>query len=148
MEVMVALLISAISLLGLAALQGVARKNMDMSFQYSQASLLIEDLSERMRANPVGVKAGLYNAIDTNAVSGTGIDCSADCNPTTIAENDILAWAAALKDSNQLLQGHGRTILKGNRILITVMWLGNAQHYDKAPTKCPPLECMRIEVET
>lgn len=148
MEVMIALLISAISLLGLAALQGVARKNIDMSFQYSQASLLMEDLAERMRANPIGVRAGFYTGIDTTAVSGTGADCSAGCNPATIANNDILAWSAALKNSDLLLQGSGKTQLNGDRILITVMWNGKIQRYKTLPTTCPPLDCMSFEVDS
>ena len=148
MEVMIALLISAISLLGLAALQGVARKNIDMSFQYTQASLLMEDLAERMRANPIGVRAGFYNGIDTTAVSGTGADCSAGCNPANIANNDILAWSAALKNSELLLQGSGKTQLIGERILITVMWNGKIQRYNTLPTTCPPLDCMSFEVDS
>lgn len=147
MEVMIALLISAISLLGLAALQGVARKNMDSSFQYSQASLLMEDLAERMRANPGGVKAGNYDAIDTRTVSGGSVDCSAGCDTATIAENDIRAWAAALNNSELLLVGRGTTQLNGNRILISMTWLGNPQHYNIEPTTCPPLDCMQFEVD-
>lgn len=147
MEVMIALLISAISLLGLAALQGVARKNIDMSFQYSQASLLMEDLAERMRANPVGVRAGFYSGIDTTAVSGSPVDCSAGCTPAVIATNDILAWSSALKNSDLLLQGSGKTELNADRILVTVMWNGKIQRYNTLPTTCPPLDCMSFEVD-
>ena len=147
MEVMIALLISAISLLGLAALQGVARKNMDMSYQYSQASLLMEDLAERMRANPGGVQAGGYDAIDTKTVTAAPVDCTAGCNTVTIAQNDIRAWAAAIKNSELLLVGRGTTQLNGSRILVKISWLGSPRHYKDEPTTCPPLDCMQFEVD-
>ena len=148
MEVMIALLISAISLLGLAALQGVARKNLDMSFQYSQANMLMEDLAERMRANPVGVRAGNYNAIDTTTISGNPVDCSAGCNTSTIASNDILAWSNAVKNADLILQGSGKTQLSGDRVQIRLMWNGKIQRYNTLPTTCPPLDCMYLEVDT
>ena len=147
LEVMVALLISVISLLGLAALQLSARNNLDASFQYSQASLIAQDLAERMRANPAGMRAGLYNAIDTENGAGRSIDCSGGCPPAVIAGNDINAWTNTIQNSEQLLLGIGQTSLNSNRIVVTVMWNGVRVRYNKKPTTCPPLDCLSIEVE-
>jgi type IV pilus assembly protein PilV len=148
LEVMVALLISAIGLLGLAALQVSARNNLDASFQYSQASLMAQDLAERMRANPAGMRAGLYSAIDTENGAGSSTDCSGGCTPAAIAGNDIIAWTHAIQNSELLLLGIGRTRLNGSRVEITVMWNGRRVRYSKKPTTCPPLDCLSIEVET
>lgn len=148
LEVMVALLISAIGLLGLAALQVSARNNLESSFQYSQASLLAQELAERMRANPVGLRAGLYNTIDTDNGAGTSADCSAGCDPATIASNDIIAWTQDIQNSEDLLVGIGRTELNGTRVKITVLWDGDRVRYNKRPTTCPPLDCLSIEVDT
>jgi type IV pilus assembly protein PilV len=146
LEVMVALLISAIGLLGLAALQVSARNNLDASFQYSQASLLAQDLAERMRANPAGMQGEYYNAIDTENGAGTPTDCSGGCTPATIAGNDIIAWTHNIQDSEQLLLGIGRTELNGDRVKITVLWNGQRKRYSRKPTECPPLDCLSIEV--
>jgi len=147
LEVMVALLISAIGLLGLAALQVSARNNLEASFQYSQASLIAQDLAERMHANPAGVRAGLYNAIDTSNSTGTS-NCNAGCDPAGIAGNDIAAWSQAVLDSERLLLGTGRTSVDGNQVKITVIWDGRRQRFNDQvrPTTCPPMDCLNIEV--
>jgi len=147
LEVMVALLVSAIGLLGLAALQVSARNNLDTSFQYSQASRLAQDLAERMRANPVGVRAGFYSTIDTDNGSSPN-NCDAGCDPAGIAANDIAAWSAAINDSEQLLLGTGRTSVDGNQVRITVIWDGRRQRFNdkNKPTTCPPMDCLNIEV--
>jgi len=148
LEVMIALLISAIGLLGLAALQVSARNNLASSFQYSQASLIAQDLAERMRANPVGLRAGYYNAIDTDNGAGTSANCSGGCDPASIASNDIIAWTQDVQNSDDLLLGIGRTQLNGSVVKITVLWDGDRVRYSKKPTACPPLDCLSIEVDT
>ncbi|MBD3671012.1 MAG: type IV pilus modification protein PilV [Gammaproteobacteria bacterium] len=146
LEVMVALLISAISLLGLASLQLSARNSLDASFQYSQASLIAQDLSERMHANPAGVRAGLYSNINTENGSGTLSDCSAGCSPAAIAANDIATWSQSIQNSELLLLGIGQTALNGDRVAITVLWNGQKERFKNRPTTCPPLDCLSIEV--
>ena len=145
LEVMVALLISAIGLLGLAALQVSARNNLDASFQYSQASQIAQDLAERMRANPAGVRAGFYSTIDTeNGASPS--NCDAGCDPAGIAANDIAAWTTAIQNSELLLIGMGRTTVDGNQVKITVLWDGQRKRFNKKPTDCTQLDCLSIEV--
>jgi type IV pilus assembly protein PilV len=147
LEVMVALLISAIGLLGLAALQVSARNNLDASFQYSQASLIAQGLAERMRANPAGVRAGFYNAIDTDNGAGSS-NCDAGCDPAGIAGNDIAAWSQAVQNSELLLLGTGKTQVDGNQVKITVLWDGRRERFNQKdkPTTCPPMDCLSIEV--
>jgi len=145
LEVMVALLISAIGLLGLAALQVSARNNLDTSFQYSQASQIAQDLAERMRANPAGVRAGFYSAINTDNGASPS-NCDAGCDPAGIAANDIAAWTTAIQNSELLLIGMGRTSVDGNQVKITVLWDGQRKRFNNKPTDCPPLDCLSIEV--
>ena len=103
-EVMIALVIMSIGLLGLASLQlsGVSTSN--NSEKRTQATIVANDLIERMRANPAGVTAGNYAAINYG-----GIDCtspptscenlsssSSGCNPAEVAAFDGFAtWCAA-----------------------------------------------------
>jgi type IV pilus assembly protein PilV len=60
LEVLIALLVLSIGLLGLAALQTRAVRFSQMADMHNRAVLLVRDISERMRGNPAGVQAGEY----------------------------------------------------------------------------------------
>lgn len=70
-EVMIALVIMSIGLLGLASLQLTGISSNSNSEKRTQASIVANDLIERMRANPAGVTAGDYAAVNY-----TTIDCT------------------------------------------------------------------------
>jgi type IV pilus assembly protein PilV len=52
LEVLIALLVLSVGLLGLAALQGVGLRSSQEAYLTSQANLLAYDLADRIRANP------------------------------------------------------------------------------------------------
>ena len=70
-EVMVALVILSIGLLGLASLQLSGISDTSNSEKRTQAAILANDLVERMRTNPAAVTAGDYYA----ALNNPNIDC-------------------------------------------------------------------------
>ena len=70
-EVMVALVIMSIGLLGLASLQLTGISSNSSSEKRTQAAVVANDLIERMRANPAGVTAGDYAAVNYAAVDCT-----------------------------------------------------------------------------
>lgn len=55
LEVLIALIVLSIGLLGLAALQGVGLRSSQEAYLTSQAGLLAYDLADRIRANPAPV---------------------------------------------------------------------------------------------
>lgn len=61
LEVLIAALVLSAGLLGLAGLQIAGMKTTHNSYQVQQATWLVHDLLERMRANRPGVVAGKYN---------------------------------------------------------------------------------------
>jgi type IV pilus assembly protein PilV len=79
-EVMVALVILSIGLLGLASLQLSGISSNSSSEKRTQAAVVANDLIERMRANPAGVTAGNYAGVNYAA-----IDCSTP--PATVCDN-------------------------------------------------------------
>lgn len=97
-EVLVTLLITTIGLLGLAALQLGALKATSESAQRSQAVWLIQDLVERIRANPRGTTADYLNAGNCDSypakmcasyISATdGKVEAANCSPAQMAVFD------------------------------------------------------------
>lgn len=103
-EVLVALLVLSIGLLGLAMLQVQGMKYNTNSYQRTQATLLAYDIIDRIRANKVGADAGSYclnvtasatAPCETNAVVAVN-----DCGTTTggctsyaeLAKYDISQW--------------------------------------------------------
>ncbi len=80
MEVMIALFVLSIGLLGLAALQSVALKANHSAYHRSQATFLAYDIMDRMRANRNAALAGSYNLALADDPSGSGNLAAADIN--------------------------------------------------------------------
>ena len=60
-ELLVAILVLAIGLVGLAALQIAGVRSNQIAYYRSIATQFAYDMADRMRANPVGVADGAYN---------------------------------------------------------------------------------------
>lgn len=74
LEVMIALMIFSIGMLGLSALQLTGLRETGNAEKRTQAALLANDMIERMRANPTGVNSGAY---DDATINYAAIDCTA-----------------------------------------------------------------------
>ncbi|MBF6622009.1 MAG: type IV pilus modification protein PilV [Pseudomonas stutzeri] len=83
-EVMIALLIFTVGLLGLAAMQLNALQSTSDSGQRSQAAWLMNDLAERMRANPGGTLDNYRVAPECDELPATV--CADYYNPATNAK--------------------------------------------------------------
>lgn len=95
LEVLVALLILSFGLLGLAALQTFGLRFTHQSYERTQATYLIEDIVERMRANPIGTQNGDYLIARTNnpAAAGASSNClTANCSSQAMARYDLERW--------------------------------------------------------
>lgn len=90
-EVLIAVLVMAIGLLGIAALQATALRNNSSAMQRSQAVIQTYAILDAMRANLPGVSAGAYNQaakVCTNPTAGSG---------ATQAERDLNTWLNGLQ---------------------------------------------------
>jgi len=86
LEVLIAVLVLSIGLLGLAGLYAVGLRSVDSANLRTQATILAEDMLERMRANREAAFAGEYNIPDLDAIdSGTGV-----------AATDLAEWKRRL----------------------------------------------------
>lgn len=115
-EVLVAVLVLSIGLLGLASLQATSlRYNNDSSVQ-TQATFLASDMADRMRANVS--KAADYPA--KSAAANANCYNAGGCTPDEMAANDVYEWNQALAT---LPAGQGTiTSIGGGLYRITVMW--------------------------
>lgn len=89
LEVLIALVILSIGLLGVAALQGVGIRSSQGAYLTSQASLLAYDVADRIRANPSMLPLGT-TATAENA-------CEADLDGLGLAELDWAEWSCAVE---------------------------------------------------
>ncbi|TGG91085.1 type IV pilus modification protein PilV [Natronospirillum operosum] len=118
-EVLVAVVILAVGLLGLAALLGNAMQSNQHAQGRTQAVFLASDMMERLRAN--------RNNIEDYAPLPF-MDNPADCNTswapdnsTSVAANDIGEWQNSLRCL--LPDGNGRVTLNDDLVTITVRWV-------------------------
>lgn len=130
LEVLVTILILAVGMLGLAALQGRAHTSELESYQRAQALVLLQDLSGRMEGN-------ITNAANyvTGGV-GTGVTDASDCTAlTTRAATDLCEWSKGLKGSSEvkggtkqgaMIDGRGcvATTAVTDVYLVSVVWQG------------------------
>lgn len=91
LEVLITALILSVGLLGLAGLQIAGMKTTHNSYQSQQATWLVHDLLERMRANRAGVVAGNYNINPPFGACGSAPVCAntADCQANETAAIDL-----------------------------------------------------------
>lgn len=94
-EVLVALFVLSVGLLGVAAMQQVGLRSSHTAHVRSQATALAYDIADRMRANRAAALAGTYDTQYDDA-----LDPGDDCLGTTAADRaacDLTQWKAALR---------------------------------------------------
>ena len=143
LEVMIALLIFSIGLLGLAGMQVHGIQNTHKALNRSIAIQQAYDMSERIRANRAGIAAGDYDDLSISTVG-----CAQDQDCSSIPHKDFQDWY----NSNASMLPSGQGTVKGENGVITVTVHWN-ERPDKAVTgtNCPPesdndLACYQLTV--
>lgn len=117
-EVMVALLVLAIGLLGFAAMQTQGISQGQKAYLHSQAIFAAQDMVERMRANPIATSSYALSFTDS-APSGT--DCSAaDCSPAALAGWDQAQWLSLLEESLPRGDGQIQVVSTGTPTVVVI----------------------------
>jgi len=154
LEVMIALAVLSIGLLGLASLQVQGMRFNTDSYLRTQATILAYDIIDRMRANTVGSDAGVYcldvvapadpcatNSVPSaSAVNTCGDTVSGCASPAELARYDISRWYA-LQDANLPVAATRSTIsrsivtLGGGNIIyeytVTMRWQERGVHIEQ-----------------
>ena len=142
LEVLIALLVLSIGLLGLAALQTTSLRSNQMASMRTTATQLAYDISDRLRANPAGVAAGEYVLAGGSTPTGT-----------SVAAVDLIAWnlgvVALPGGRSSITQCDGTSVppCDGLTHVITVQW--DEMRTGATGTTCPPaletdLRCYRL----
>ncbi|WP_026816749.1 type IV pilus modification protein PilV [Arenimonas composti] len=88
LEVLIAVLVLAIGMLGVAAMQATSLRNSQGSLERSQAVVLAYGIMDAMRANMLAARANSYNMTLTCTVPTAG---------TSLASRDLNAWMTSLQ---------------------------------------------------
>lgn len=100
-EILIAMVILAVGLLGLAGLQATGLKNNQSAYYRSLATQLAYDMADRIRANIAEADkfdTSTYITVDPVDASAQD-DCnevSVNCTIADLAESDLFEWNAAL----------------------------------------------------
>jgi len=116
-EVLIAVLILSIGLLGVASLQTTSIEMNGQSRQKSQALLLAQDLVERVRVNAA-------NAQNYDSSLGPGLDCDPTLNPSgaDVATRDLNEWGNDLACLLADASAEVNVDTGNNTVEVTIEW--------------------------
>ncbi len=143
-EILVAVIVMAIGLLGLASLQVNGLRSNQNAYLRSQATTLAADIADRMRRNSGAAIAGQYNGFSTKGYAGTPPGCSTNvtgCTATQLVALDKAEWASTINGIASgvklLPEGEGIiTRLAGNLFNIQINW--TASEWDEETSEEKP----------
>jgi len=126
-EVLVAILLLSVGLLGVAGMQISGLRYHQGAYVRGQATTLLSDMTDRLRINPQGVGAGSYDAITINTTTSgwqsslpADPDCATNvCSPANQAALDTRQWGLAL---GQLPRATGTVTRTGQIFTLTITW--------------------------
>lgn len=137
LEVLITMLIVSFGPLGIAGIIITSLKNNQSSYARSQASLMVNDIVDRMRANRSSAEASPspYNLALTATPSGAGI-----------ATDDLTEWRATL--ASNLPSGTGSVAVDDatRKVTVTVQW--NDSHGTADTAHGVGLSTQQVALET
>lgn len=150
-EVLIAMLIFALGILGMATMQVNAKRVSYDALQRSIATALTRDIVERMRSNPSATALAVFGAVN-NLGGGTILAAPSactqlsPCSPTQMATRDIWEWEQALDGASEVVGGVNAGGLVSPKacityaaglVTVTIAWKGNnGQTDDIAANTC------------
>jgi len=135
-EILVAALVLAIGILGMATMMLSSLKSDQSAFYRSMASTYVYDMADRIRKNAAWAKDNTgYNAINTKNSVPTSPTCQAEangCSADLIADIDVREWTSNFTNVNAIAAAQYKAALPnafgtvtrgtGNLFTITVQW--------------------------
>lgn len=115
-EILVALVVLSVGLLGLAAMQTTSVKFTTSAYQRTQATALAYDLIDRMRGNRLAALNNDYVVAFENPVPA----CGAFDGTGSLRDQDIKAWRNAI--ACRLPQGTGSVTRANDEFTIAIQW--------------------------
>lgn len=107
-EVLIAVLVFALGILGMASMQVNAKRTSYDALQRSMATSLTRDIVERMRSNPSPTSLAIFGGVNNlgggTVASEPSPNCKDNpCTPEQLARHDIWEWEQALDGASETL---------------------------------------------
>ena len=90
LEALIAVLVTSVGFIGAARLQTLGMSFGSTAGLRQKATLLVDQMTDRMRANHVGMKSNAYD----KPTAGSTACLSTGCTPTQLAQADMTEWQA------------------------------------------------------
>jgi len=129
-EVLIAIVIMAIGLLGIATMQIVGLKNNQASYYRGQATNLANEFADILRANQTQVRANKfgtpaadgvdYTTATTLTAATSACTTTAGCSTAQMADTVLINWQKKVQTS--LRQGIATSERTGNIYTVTIYW--------------------------
>src|ERR1700761_644698 len=152
-EVLVAMFVVAMGILALAGLLQASTRYSKRSELRSTATLLANDIADRIRANPMGAQVGAdgYDLVDKafpSPLAPPHAACTSDtpCGPVDLAKVDLADWTArvhaTLPKGSTWIQYHAGVAPAPEYLDVWVGWadpltLSPGISTDRSGTECP-----------
>ena len=153
LEVMVAMVIFSIGLLGLAGIQAVSLNNNQSAFTRTVSMQLAYNMADVLRASTdnAGLVNNTFNSV-TSAIPGSApTSCvqkdgggAPNCTDANLASFEIFHWKKRIE--KELPSGLGTVTRNGNVYTITIMW--DEDRTGTTGTTCADLKCYTLEIQT
>ncbi|MDT0501737.1 MULTISPECIES: type IV pilus modification protein PilV [unclassified Halomonas] len=117
-EVLVALLLLSIALLGMARLQLETMQDQRLSYNRTVAHLLAQEMAERIQANADAVDNYSVSNLKSRELSG---GCSKECTSEDLASQDLDDWQENLQDST-LTDADADIAVDDSEVTLTLRW--------------------------
>ncbi len=116
-EVLVTMIIISLGLLGQAGLISLSSKTNNAAFMRTEATLLAQDILERLRLNRTLAVAGSFNV----NYAASGSDPSSSITGTAIQNNELRDWKTSIEQA--LSSGDGQVSVDGaGNVTINIRW--------------------------
>lgn len=95
-EVMMAVLVFSVGLIGLSGLLIATFRSNQTGYQRTQAEFIAMSMADRMRANPLAVWSGGYNSSSYPLAGAQACTDASACTPAKVAVRDQVMWSTQL----------------------------------------------------
>jgi type IV pilus assembly protein PilV len=113
LEVLITMVVISVGLLGIAGLIMTSFKNNHSAYSRGQATILANDIIDRMRANRTVAQAGAPYLIALEAATPTAV--------ASVGDRDIRQWRLAVADALKKGTG-GITFNAAGNVIVTIQW--------------------------
>lgn len=128
LEVLIAVLVLSVGLLGLASLQAFGLKNNHSALLRSQAVVLVNDAMDRMRGNREQALLGVNSLYNTSFTDTPVAANCTTCTSSQLASIDLAAWKSNV---SRLPGGKGQiSISAAGKATVQVRWADSRRSED------------------